>query len=351
VLETAQRPGALVSVPGRQCTQTRLGIHQYEHSRPDLATETTQAESIIGQEQVIERLLLTLLANGNLLLEGLPGLAKTRAVKSLARHLESEFRRIQFTPDLLPSDVTGTEVYYDEGGKGRFQFQPGPIFGNLVLADEINRAPAKVQAALLEAMEERQVTVAGKTHKLPELFMVLATQNPIEQEGTYPLPEAQRDRFLLHIMVRYPSDADELLVMCLVRGEETDHAEGTATAEVIPQHAIFKAREEIHQIVVAAAVERYMVALIAATRRPEQFGSDLQHWIHVGASPRGTLALDKVSCTRAWLHGRDHVTPDDVRAVVHDCLRHRLILSYEANADGWSVDKVINTVVKQVAVA
>jgi MoxR-like ATPase len=316
-----------------------------------LQLKQRMGESIIGQEQVIERLLLTLLANGNLLLEGLPGLAKTRAVKSLARHLESEFRRIQFTPDLLPSDVTGTEVYYDEGGRASFQFQPGPIFGNLVLADEINRAPAKVQAALLEAMEERQVTVAGKTHKLPELFMVLATQNPIEQEGTYPLPEAQRDRFLLHIMVRYPSDADELQVIRLVRGEETEDTGGTAKAEVIPQQAVFSARAEIHQVAVAEAVERYVVALIAATRRPEQFGKDLQRWIHVGASPRGTLALDKVSRAHAWLDGRDHVTPDDVRAIIHDCLRHRIILSYEANADGLSADDVIKEVVKQVAVA
>ena len=295
--------------------------------------------------------MLTLLANGNLLLEGLPGLAKTRAVKSLARHLESEFRRIQFSPDLLPSDVTGTGVYYDEGGKGSFQFQPGPIFGNLVLADEINRAPAKVQAALLEAMEERQVTVAGKTHKLPELFMVLAPQNPIEQEGTYPRPEAQRDRFLLHIMVRYPSDPDELQVMRLVRGEETEPAGGAAKAEVIAQQAVFAARAEVHQIAVAEAVERYIVALIGATRRPEEFGKDLQRWIHVGASPRGTLALDKVSRAHAWLNGHDHVTTDAVRAVVHDCLRHRIILSYEANADGLSADDVINEVVKQVAVA
>jgi MoxR-like ATPase len=314
-----------------------------------LQLKQRMGESIIGQEQVIERLLVTLLTNGNLLLEGLPGLAKTRAVKSLARHLESEFRRIQFTPDLLPSDVTGTEVYYDEGGKGSFQFQPGPIFGNLVLADEINRAPAKVQAALLEAMEERQVTVAGKTHKLPELFMVLATQNPIEQEGTYPLPEAQRDRFLLHIMVRYPSDPDELKVMRLVRGEEGQDGRLGDDAR-LPQQAVFDARTEIHQVAVAEAVERYMVALIAATRRPEQFGKDLQRWIHVGASPRGTLALDKVSRAYAWLDGRDHVTPDDVRAIVHDCLRHRVILSYEANADGLSADDVINEVVKQVAV-
>jgi MoxR-like ATPase len=250
-----------------------------------------------------------MLANGNLLLEGLPGPAKTRAAKSLARNLESEFRRIQFTPDLLPADVTGTEVYYDEGGKGSFQFQAGPIFASLVLADEINRAPAKVRAALLEAMGERQVTVAGKTHKLPELFIVLATQNPIEQKGTYPLPEAQRDRFLLHIMVRYPSDPDEIEVMRLVRGEEAEPASGAAKTEVIPQQAVFAARAEVHQIAVAEAIERYNVALIAATRRPEEFGRDLQRWIHVGASPRGTLALDKVSRAHAWLNGCDHVTP------------------------------------------
>src|SRR6266850_1602616 len=266
-----------------------------------LQLKQRMAESIIGQEQVIERLLLTLLANGNLLLEGLPGLAKTRAVKSLAKTLESEFRRIQFTPDILPSDVTGTEVYYDECGKGSLQFQPRPIFGNLVLADEINRAPAKVPAALLEAMEERQVTVAGKTHRLPELFMALATQNPIEQEGTCPLPEAQRDRFLLHIMVRYPSDPDELKVMHLVRGEETEHTGGPATTDVIPQHVVFESRAEIHRVTVAEAVERYIVAVIAATRRPEQYGKDLERWIYVGASPRGTLALDKASRAHAWL--------------------------------------------------
>ena len=256
-----------------------------------------------------------------------------------------------FTPDLLPSDVTGTEVYYDEGGKGSFQFQPGPIFGNLVLADEINRAPAKVQAALLEATEERQVTVAGKTHKRPQLFLVLATQNPIEQEGTYPLPEAQRDRFLLHIMVRDPSDPDELKVMRLVRGEETEQTGDATKTDVIPQHVVFEARAKIHRVAVAEAVERYIVALIAATLRPEQYGKDLQRWIHVGASPRGTLALDKASRAHAWRNGHDHVTPDNVRAVVHDCLRHRLILSYEANADGLSADEVINEVVKQVAVA
>jgi MoxR-like ATPase len=316
-----------------------------------LALQQSMGRAIIGQEPVIERLLLTLLADGHLLLEGLPGLAKTRAIKSLAHYLESEFSRIQFTPDLLPSDVTGTEVYYDEGGKGSFRFQPGPIFGNLILADEINRAPAKVQAALLEAMEERQVTVAGTTHRLPPLFMVLATQNPIEQEGTYPLPEAQMDRFLLHVMIRYPDDAAELEVMRLVR-REAGQQPGPASADpVMPQQAVFDARAEIQQVAVAETAERYIVALISATRRPEQFGADVQKWLHVGASPRGTIALDKVSRAHAWLYGQDHVTPDDVRAVVYDCLRHRLILSYEANAEGLTPDDVLKEIVQRVAVA
>lgn len=316
-----------------------------------LTLKQGMARAIIGQEQVVERLLLTLLANGNLLLEGLPGLAKTRAIKSLAQYLESEFRRIQFTPDLLPSDVTGMEVYYDEGGKGSFRFQPGPIFGNLILADEINRAPAKVQAALLEAMEERQVTVAGTTHPLPALFMVLATQNPIEQEGTYPLPEAQMDRFLLHVVIRYPDDAAELEVMRLVRSEEGEEQGAAKAATVMPQPVVFEARAEIRKVGMAETVERYIVALISATRQPEQYGEDLQRWIHVGASPRGTIALDKVSRAHAWLDGRDHVTPDDVRAVVYDCLRHRLILSYEANAEGLTTDDVIKEIVQRLAVA
>ena len=307
--------------------------------------------SIIGQEHVVERLLLTLLADGNLLLEGLPGLAKTRAVKSLAHNLESEFRRIQFTPDLLPSDVTGSEIYYDEGGKGTFKFQPGPVFSNLVLADEINRAPAKVQSALLEAMEERQVTVAGTTHKLPDLFMVLATQNPIEQEGTYPLPEAQMDRFLMHVMITYPSDDNELNVMRLVRGEEGQPRTPAKPDDIIPQQVIFAARGEIEKVMVAEPVERYIVAIIAATRRPETISDQLKKWIHVGASPRGTIAIDKMSRALAWFQGRDHVLPDDVRAVVNDCSRHRLGLSYDANADGVTADDVIREIVKQVAVA
>jgi MoxR-like ATPase len=309
------------------------------------------SRSIIGQEAVVERLLLTLLCNGNLLLEGLPGLAKTRAIKSLAANLEADFSRVQFTPDLLPSDVTGSEVYVEAGGAAEFKFQPGPIFGNLVLADEINRAPAKVQAALLEAMEERQVTVAGTTHKMPELFMVLATQNPIEQEGTYPLPEAQMDRFLMHVMIDYPDEEAEVLVLRLVRGEETQKEPLGKASDKIPQQAVFDARAEIHAVHISEAIEQYIVALITATRDPGRYGDDLKRWVQVGASPRGGIALDKCSRAHAWLAQRDHVTPDDVRAVAHDCLRHRLILSYEANADAVTGDHVIAEIVKQVAVA
>ncbi len=231
------------------------------------------AESIIGQEKVIERLILALLSNGNVLMEGLPGLAKTRAIKSMAKNMDSDFSRIQFTPDLLPSDVTGSEIYYDEGGKGKFVFQQGPIFGNLILADEINRAPAKVQAAMLEAMEERQVTVARKTYKLPELFMVLATQNPIEQEGTYPLPEAQMDRFIMHVTIGYPDDEAEEKIIRLVREESGQ--DGGQDVKPIAQDAVFAAHAEIHQLTVAEPMERYIVSLIAATRRPAEFSENL----------------------------------------------------------------------------
>ncbi|WP_395697810.1 AAA family ATPase [Methylocella sp.] len=307
-------------------------------------------QGVVGQERVVERLIIALLANGNVLIEGLPGLAKTRAVRSLSQALESDFSRIQFTPDLLPSDVTGGEIYRaDAAGAGSFEFRKGPIFGNLVLADEINRAPAKVQSALLEAMEERQVTVSGKTYALPDLFMVLATQNPIEQEGTYPLPEAQMDRFLLHVRISYPSDADEAKVMRLVRGEEAGGA-GDA-APKIPQSEIFAARKEIHAVRTVEAVESYIVALIAATRRPDKFGDALKQWIAIGSSPRGTLALDRASRAFAWLKGRDYVTPEDVQAVAHDCLRHRLSLTYEAGADGKSADDVVDEIIRQVAVA
>ena len=312
--------------------------------------------SIIGQEHVVERLLLTLLCNGNLLLEGLPGLAKTRAVKSLAKNLETDFSRIQFTPDLLPSDITGSEMYLGETAAERFVFQPGPIFANIVLADEVNRAPAKVQAALLEAMEERQITVATTTHDLPPLFMVMATQNPVEQEGTYPLPEAQMDRFLMHVFITHPDDESEREVMRLVRGEEKGRekpaaGENKTAAEPIAQSAVFDARTEITGVTIPEPMEDYIVALVAATRRPAEFSEDLARYIQVGVSPRGSIALDKTSRAHAWLRGRDFVTPDDIRAVISDCLRHRIGLSYEAQADGMTTDDVISQVVKLVAVA
>jgi MoxR-like ATPase len=272
-------------------------------------------------------------------------------VKSLARNLDAGLSRIQFTPDLLPSDITGTEVYHQAEGKAAFRFEPGPIFNNLILADEINRAPAKVQAALLEAMEERQVTVAGKTHALPTLFLVMATQNPIEQEGTYPLPEAQMDRFLMHVRVGYPDEKSETEIVRLVRGEEAAGAEAAPGPAPVPQQAVMDARKEVHAVQVAAAIEKYVVDLVFATRYPERYGPELRKWIQVGASPRGGLALDKCSRAYAWLQGRDHVTPDDVRAVVHDCLRHRVMLSYEANASGRTAHDVVSEIVKRVAVA
>jgi len=313
------------------------------------------AQSIIGQQQVVERLLLTLLCNGNVLVEGLPGLAKTRAVKALAKNLETDFSRIQFTPDLLPSDITGAEMYLGEDAAERFAFQPGPIFANIVLADEVNRAPAKVQAALLEAMEERTISVGRKTHELPPLFMVMATQNPIEQEGTYPLPEAQMDRFLMHVFISYPDDASEKAVIRLVRGEtaaagKRDGDPAGDPAAPIPQGAVFDARDEIAGVRIPEPMEDYIVALIAATRRPAELDGDLAKYIQVGASPRGSLALDKVSRAHAWLQGRNQVTPDDIRAVINDCLRHRIVPSFEAQADGVTSDDIIAMVVKLVAV-
>jgi len=304
--------------------------------------------AVIGQEAVVEQLLISLLANGHLLMEGLPGLAKTRTIKTLAKNLESEFRRIQFTPDLLPSDITGTEIYTGEGAGGTFKFQPGPVFGNLILADEINRAPAKAQAALLEAMEERQVTVAGTTHKLPDLFLVLATQNPIEQEGTYPLPEAQMDRFLLHVFIGYSTDENEHKILRLIRGEDAGTSQ-TVNGKV-PAQSVLEARKEVLAVHVADTIEKYIVALIAATRRPGDYHDDLAKLIKIGASPRGTLALDRASRARAWLSGRDTVTPDDVKEVAHACLRHRLILTYEAEAEGVTKDAVLDRILKLVAV-
>src|SRR6056300_188528 len=312
------------------------------------------SSSIIGQEDVIKNLVIGLLANGNILMEGLPGLAKTRAVKSMAKNMDADFSRIQFTPDLLPSDITGSEVLYTESGQPTFRFEAGPIFANIVLADEINRAPAKVQAAMLEAMEERQVTVAGTTHKMPPLFMVMATQNPVEQEGTYPLPEAQMDRFLMHVNIEYTPVEDEVRIVELVRAEEIatnkDNSQPSGeAAERIPQQAVFDARREIGQVHVSEAIGRYMADLVYATRTPEKYSEDLARWIDVGGSPRASLALDKCSRTHAWLSGRDFVDPEDVRAIVHDCLRHRLMLSYEAQGEGVRADQVVDAIVEHVA--
>ncbi|MGH1372401.1 MAG: AAA family ATPase [Cellvibrionaceae bacterium] len=305
-------------------------------------------KSVIGQELVVERLVIALLASGNVLLEGLPGTAKTRSVKALAKTLEVTLGRIQFTPDLLPSDVTGTEVYHSDGDKETLKFQPGPLFNNLVLADEINRAPAKVQSALLEAMEERQVTVAGKTYPMAPLFMVLATQNPIEQEGTYPLPEAQMDRFLMKITIDYPEDEAELGIVRLVRGEEGAKPE---PLEAIDSAVIAEAQKQIKEITVAEVVERYMVALVMATRKPERYSSDLQRWISVGSSPRASIALDKCARAHAWLNGRQQVTPEDVRAIAMDVLAHRIHISFDAQAEGVDARQIVEAVVQQVAVA
>jgi len=310
------------------------------------------AKSVLGQDHLVESMLIGLLANGNLLIESLPGLAKTRAVKTLAKNLAADLSRVQFTPDLLPSDVTGAEIYLQTEKGGQFQFQKGPIFANLVLADEINRAPAKVQSALLEAMEERQVTVAGKTYKMPDLFMVLATENPIEQEGTYPLPEAQLDRFLMHVVVSYPNEETESEIIKLNRDENAQTPK-TTTSEpaAVPQKAIFDARTEIDKIFVSDLAQKYMVDVVFATRYPNRYGEPLSKWLQIGASPRGSLALDRCARVRAWLDGHEFVTPDHVRAVMHDCLRHRLILSYEALSQGITADQAIDKIASLVAAA
>lgn len=309
-----------------------------------LSLQSHLRKSIIAQEFVIERLLIAILADGHVLMEGLPGVAKTRSIKTLSNLVESEFRRVQFTPDLLPSDVTGSEIYREQDGS--FDFQPGPIFGNLVLADEINRAPAKVQAALLEAMEERQVTVAGTTHKLPELFLVLATQNPIEQEGTYPLPEAQMDRFLLYVHVPYPPAENEAEILRLVRGERAGTINQAAPR--IAQEVIFQARQEVNSIHVSASAERYIVDLVIGTREPHRYGEDLSRWIRLGASPRGSIALDAAARAHAWLAGQDFVSPENIRAVAPACLAHRVHLSYEAEAAGKTRSQVLEELLKCV---
>jgi len=305
------------------------------------------SQQIIGQELLVDRLLIALLADGHLLVEGAPGLAKTKAIKDLSRAIEGDFHRIQFTPDLLPSDITGTEIFRPEDGS--FRFQPGPIFHNLVLADEINRAPAKVQSALLEAMGERQVSVGRESFSLPPLFLVMATQNPIEQEGTYPLPEAQLDRFLMHVAIGYPSTEAERRILQLVRSE----AQNKVPAEpvIVSQEALFAARQDILAMHMAPAVEEYIIQLIMATRNPSLYGDDLASWLEYGASPRGTISLDRCARAHAWIQGKDFVSPDDIQAVFFDVLRHRILLSFEAEASGVTPDQVLTTILERVPAA
>ena len=308
-------------------------------------------QRIIGQHNLVSRMLVALLADGHVLVEGPPGLAKTRSVKTLASGLEGDFQRIQFTPDLLPADLTGTDVFHPQDNS--FSFQPGPLFHQIILADEVNRAPAKVQSALLEAMEERQVTVGGTTYPLPPLYFVMATQNPIEQEGTYPLPESQLDRFLLKVTVDYPAVGAEVEIMRQVRQEAQD---ATRAAELPPelplsQQVIFAVRADILSLYLAESVESYMAALVQASRQPGEFSPELARWIQYGASPRATLALDRCSRALAWLDDRDYVTPEDVQQLAHEALRHRILLTYQAEADGVSIDDVITELLEVVPVA
>jgi len=307
------------------------------------------SSQIIGQKELIDRLLIALLANGHLLVEGAPGLAKTRAVKSLCDGIEGDFHRVQFIPDLLPADLTGTEVYRPQDGS--FQFQQGPLFHNMILADEINRAPAKVQSALLEAMGERQITVAGTTYPLPELFLVMATQNPIEQEGTYPLPEAQLDRFLMHIMIDYPKADEEAQILELFRREaRRDFAKQKVDFVKVSQDALFEARDEVLNLHMADNLQQYLVQLILATRNPGAYGSEIADWVQYGASPRATISLDMCARSHAWLAGRDFVTPDDIQSMAYDVLRHRVLLRYEAQAEGVTVDDFVSKLIQLVAV-
>ncbi|MHC6529381.1 AAA family ATPase [Vibrio proteolyticus] len=302
---------------------------------------------VIGQSELVKQLLVALLADGHILVEGPPGLAKTRAVKSLADCIEGDFHRIQFTPDLLPADLTGTDIFRPETGE--FTFQAGPIFNSLILADEINRAPAKVQAAMLEAMAEKQITAGRNTYPLPALFLVMATQNPIEQEGTYPLPEAQLDRFLLHLDVDYPDAQSELEILRLNRGE----AMGTSKAQppVLSQQDIFAARQEVLNIHMAEGIEQYIIRLVMATRQPTQYDDRLAQWIELGVSPRATIALDRCARAHAWLSGRDFVSPQDVQAMAYPVLRHRLLLTYQAQAEGVQPNQVIDHLLSLVGSA
>lgn len=306
---------------------------------------------ILGQSSLVSRLLIALLADGHLLVEGAPGLAKTRAVKELSSGVEGSFHRIQFTPDLLPGDLTGTDVYHQEDGS--FVFLPGPIFHNIVLADEINRAPAKVQSALLEAMAERQITIGSKTYPLPELFLVMATQNPIEQEGTYPLPEAQLDRFLMYVTISYPDKNVEKDILHLARSEALlgkSALREKAEPPVISQETLFAARQEVLKVYTSSELEQYIVQLVIATRDPKPYSESLASWLRFGASPRATIALDRCAKAHAWLSGRDYVTPDDIHSIAHEVLRHRIILTFEAEADGVSRDDFVDKLLTLVTI-
>ncbi len=307
-------------------------------------------ERIIGQDALVDRLLIALLCDGHLLVEGAPGLAKTSAVKELAAHIDATFHRVQFTPDLLPADLTGTEIYRPEDTS--FVFQRGPIFHNVVLADEVNRAPAKVQSALLEAMGERQVTVGRTTYSLPRLYMVMATQNPIEQEGTYPLPEAQLDRFLLYVRIDYPAPEVERRILELSRARAAREAEHEAPSPnaVVSEAEVHAARQEVLARHLAPSLERYLIELVLATRKSRDYGDDLDRWIGFGASPRASIALDRAARAHAWLRGRDYVSPEDIQSIAPDVLRHRLVLSYEAEADGIDAERVVEELMARVPV-
>lgn len=322
-------------------------------------------QHIIGQPLLVDRLLIALLCDGHLLVEGAPGLAKTKAIKVLSEGVEGDFHRIQFTPDLLPADLTGTEVFRPQDGS--FQFQKGPLFHNLILADEINRAPAKVQSALLEAMAERQITVGSVTYPLPDLFLVMATQNPIEQEGTYPLPEAQLDRFLMHVRVDYPSADAEREILALVRSEADQHTARclentssgdtpTSAAELMPpanrvtQATLFAARQEVHNVYMASNLEEYLLEIVLTTRKPKNYGDDLAHWVQYGASPRASIGLDRSARAHAWLAGRDYVDPEDIQSMAYDILRHRVLLTYEAEAEGITPDRLIEELIARIPV-
>ena len=317
------------------------------HDKFNLLKENLSKE-IIGQERLIERLMVALLADGHLIVEGAPGLAKTRAINALSKGLEGNFQRIQFTPDLLPADLTGTEIYRPQDGT--FKFEKGPIFHNLVLADEINRAPAKVQSALLEAMAERQVSVGSHTYPLDKLFLVMATQNPIEQEGTYPLPEAQLDRFLMHIRVGYPDAEAEAKILALTRNEA--HKDYRSQQVVtLSQVDLFAARDEVLDIHMSDELQNYIIQLIINSRDTKTLDQDLDRWLDYGASPRATISLDRCARASAWLSGRDYVTPEDIQNMAYDVLRHRLILTYEAEAEGIDSDQVIERLLAITPVA